>query len=106
MGLADRDVAAGPAASSSRSISQNASLRMDYSVIAMRALAAAASLLAIPAPANAYIGPGSGLGAVGVTLAILVGVFLLLAGFVWYPLKRMIKSRKAQREASPPSRDP
>jgi hypothetical protein len=46
-------------------------------------------LLALPQPALAYIGPGVGIGAIAVTIAFFLGIFLLLAGFVWYPLKRM-----------------
>lgn len=53
-------------------------------------------LLALIAPeqAHAYIGPGVGLGAVLVTVAFVLGFFLLLAGFVWYPIKRLMKSAK------------
>ena len=49
-----------------------------------------------PLPALAYIGPGAGLGAIAVTIALVVGVLLLAVGLVWYPLKRMLKGRKAQ----------
>lgn len=52
---------------------------------------------ALPDPAAAYIGPGAGLGALAVTVAILLGVVLLLVGLVWYPLKRMLKGRSAAR---------
>ena len=48
----------------------------------------------IASPAFAYIGPGAGLGALG-TLATLAGaVVLLVVGFVWYPVKRLLRSRK------------
>ncbi len=50
--------------------------------------------VAMPQPAHAYIGPGAGLGAIAVTVAFVLGIVLLLVGFVWYPLKRMMKSRK------------
>ena len=54
-----------------------------------------AAFLVLPAgPAAAYIGPGAGLGALAVTLALGVGVLLLIAGLVWYPLKRILKQRK------------
>ena len=45
-------------------------------------------------PAHAYIGPGAGLGAIMVTIALVLGVLLLLFGFVWYPLRRMMRKRK------------
>ena len=51
-------------------------------------------LMATPNPAFAYIGPGAGLGAIAVTIALLLGVFLLVMGLVWYPLKRMLKKKK------------
>ena len=41
----------------------------------------------------AYIGPGAGLGAVVVTIAVLLGAALLLIGLVWYPVKRRLKGR-------------
>lgn len=41
----------------------------------------------------AYIGPGAGLGALAVAIAVVVGVLLLAAGLVWYPLKRLLKGR-------------
>lgn len=50
--------------------------------------------LAVPQPAHAYIGPGAGAGAIAVTVAVLLGIVLLLAGFVWYPIKRRLKGRK------------
>lgn len=52
----------------------------------------AAALL--PSPAYAYIGPGAGLGAVALTIAVGLGAILLLAGFVWYPLKRLFSQKK------------
>ena len=59
-------------------------------------------LLAAPQPAFAYIGPGAGLGAIAVTVAFLLGIVLLLEGFVWYPIKRMLKSRKRDVTPSEP----
>lgn len=40
----------------------------------------------------AYIGPGAGLGAILLAVALGLGVLLLLAGLVWYPLKRLFRS--------------
>lgn len=51
-----------------------------------------------PFPAQAYVGPGAGLGAIAVTIAVLLGLVLLVVGFVWYPLKRMLRRRKAERD--------
>lgn len=56
-------------------------------------------LLVLAAPAHAYVGPGAGIGLLG-TLAALVGaVILLLAGFIWYPVKRMMKRKKSHAGA-------
>ena len=57
-------------------------------------LAAILALSLLASPAQAYIGPGAGAGAIAVTLALIVGAFLLVVGLVWYPLKRMLKRGK------------
>lgn len=46
------------------------------------------------APALAYVGPGAGLTVIGSILAIFAAIFLAIAGFVWYPIRRMIRKRK------------
>ena len=51
-------------------------------------------------PAAAYIGPGAGLGGIVVAIALLLGVFLLIVGLVWYPLKRLLKGRNESPETS------
>jgi hypothetical protein len=45
-----------------------------------------------PSPAAAYVGPGTGMSAVGVFLAVVMGIVVALFGFVWYPLKRLIRA--------------
>jgi len=50
-------------------------------------------------PAYAYIGPGAGVGAIGTLLAIVASLILMVVGFVWYPLKRILrKFRSADKE--------
>ena len=51
--------------------------------------------IVFPGPALAYIGPGAGLGVIAVTVALVLGVLLLVIGLVWYPLKRLLKRKKA-----------
>ena len=51
-------------------------------------------LAILPGPAAAYIGPGAGLGAFAVVLALGAGLLLLLVGLVWYPVKRMMKRKR------------
>ena len=63
----------------------------------------AALLVAIlPSDAHAYIGPGAGLSAFGALLALVATVIVAIFGFVWYPIKRLMRSlkrRQAGREA-------
>lgn len=59
-----------------------------------RLLAMAALLTMAASPAAAYIGPGAGLGAIGTVIAVLGAILLMIVGFVWYPIKRMLKKRK------------
>ena len=49
----------------------------------------------LPTPAYAYIGPGVGAGAIAVVLGVLASIFLAFVGILWYPIKRLIKRRKA-----------
>lgn len=48
-----------------------------------------------PAAAHAYVGPGAGLTALGTIVALILALVLALVGFVWYPLKRLARRRKA-----------
>lgn len=51
-------------------------------------------LLCAPALSHAYVGPGAGLSAIGSILAFIGTILLLIIGFFWYPIKRLIKSKK------------
>ncbi|MBZ0129354.1 MAG: hypothetical protein K8F59_09580 [Rhodobacteraceae bacterium] len=53
----------------------------------------AAALAAMPA--EAYVGPGLGLGAIGVLVGLVMTLFMALFAFVWMPLKRMFTRRAA-----------
>ena len=53
---------------------------------------------ALPIPVLAYIGPGAGLSAIGTVVAVAGAFLLLIVGFVWYPVKRMIRGRKSAAE--------
>ncbi len=46
--------------------------------------------------AHAYVGPGAGLSAIGSVLALIGAVFLLVVGFLWYPIKRILRRGKRQ----------
>ena len=46
----------------------------------------------------AYVGPGAGLTAIGVALAFVGSLALGIVGFIWYPMKRIVRAitRKGQ----------
>ena len=70
-------------------------------------LAAALFVGLIPLQAFAYVGPGAGLSAIGSILALVAAVFLALVGFIWYPLKRLLRRNKKQElEASEGASEP
>jgi hypothetical protein len=46
----------------------------------------------------AYLGPGGVLSTIGSLLALAGAVVLGLFGFVWYPMKRWLRARKARQE--------
>ena len=52
-------------------------------------LAAVAFLSTAPQTAEAYIGPGAGISAIGTVIALIGAVLLAIVGFVWYPIKRL-----------------
>lgn len=45
--------------------------------------------------ATAYVGPGAGLTAIGTVLALIGAVLLGIFGFVWYPIKRLLRRKAA-----------
>ena len=53
--------------------------------------------------ASAYIGPGTGITAIGSLLALLAGILLAIVGFVWYPLKRYFRSRSNKKDSASPA---
>jgi hypothetical protein len=54
----------------------------------------------LPSPAAAYIGPGVGTSAIGTFLAIVAGLFIAILGFLWYPIKRILKKCKSKQSTS------
>ncbi|WP_045388215.1 hypothetical protein [Falsirhodobacter sp. alg1] len=60
---------------------------------------AALPLMLLPETASAYVGPGAGMTAIGTILALVSALFLAIVGFVWYPIKRMLK-RKPSAETN------
>lgn len=63
-------------------------------------IAAILLLAATAVPAQAYVGPGLGLGAASTALGVVGAIFLGLLAFVWYPVKRLLRM---MRKAAPGS---
>lgn len=53
------------------------------------------ALLCVSAPAQAYIGPGAGAGTIAVVLGILAALAMALISLVYFPVRRMLRKRKA-----------
>jgi hypothetical protein len=49
-------------------------------------------------PAQAYIGPGFGGGVVAAVLGVITAIVLALFAIVWYPIKRLIKRLRRDRD--------
>jgi len=60
------------------------------------AISAVAFALLAPMTAYAYGGPGSGLSVIGTVLTFLAAMFFALVGFVWYPVKRVIRAFRSR----------
>lgn len=62
-----------------------------------------------PSVAFAYIGPGAGLSMVGSFLALLGAILLAIFGFVFYPIRRLLRRRKERsmkRDSKPAVDEP
>ena len=62
-------------------------------------LGLAGTLVVLPSTAFAYVGPGAGLSALGWLFALVSAIGLALVGFVWYPIRRLLRrsARKGPR---------
>jgi hypothetical protein len=49
-------------------------------------------------PAAAYIGPGAGLSGIGALLAVVAAVSVAVFGFIWYPIKRLLRKGRTGTE--------
>lgn len=72
-------------------------MRVIRSLVLMVAL-----LLTAASPALAYVGPGAGLTAIGAALAFVGAMVLAVVGFIWYPIKRLLRAR-ARKSADTPA---
>jgi hypothetical protein len=70
---------------------------MKSHVLLKSAVLIIALVFLFPQPAMAYVGPGAGLSAIGIFLAIVAGIFVAIFGFLWYPFKRLIRMLKKRK---------
>ena len=70
-------------------------------MISLRNLLIIGWLLLFPLVVHAYIGPGIGVGVIGVVLGILVAIVLAFFAILWYPVKRLFVKRRNQKEEKP-----
>ena len=64
----------------------------------MNRLALFAVLLAAAAPAQAYMGPGAGLGMLGSLVAVIGAVAIALCGILILPVRMILKRRRKAAE--------
>lgn len=56
-------------------------------------------LLAPVSPAVAYIGPGAGISVLGSLLSILATIFVAIGAIIFWPLRKFMRRKKAQRKS-------
>lgn len=69
------------------------------------ALASAVAFVLCADPALAYVGPGLGLATIGAIIGGLAAVLLAIIGIFWYPIRSMMKKRKAAAESDAEQKD-
>jgi len=55
-------------------------------------------LVGLPAVSYAYVGPGAGLSIIGSLLAFFAAIIVGIFGFLWFPIRRLMKKRKLAKE--------
>lgn len=47
---------------------------------------------------HAYLGPGAGISAIGSVLAFFAAILFAIIGFLWFPIKRLLKKRQNKED--------
>lgn len=68
----------------------------NFSGVVHTLLLSTTAFVLTPVAAQAYVGPGAGLTAIGTLIALLAAIALAVVGFVWYPVRRMMRKRRAK----------
>lgn len=58
----------------------------------------ALTLLLFAGNAQAYVGPGLGVGVIGAIVGVLLTIVMAIVGIFWYPIKRMFKKGGEEEE--------
>jgi hypothetical protein len=58
-------------------------------------------LATVPSAAFAYVGPGAGLSALGWLAALIGALGLAIVGFVWYPVRRLLRRSTRKQPDAP-----
>jgi hypothetical protein len=58
-------------------------------------------LTLIASPVTAYIGPGAGISVLGSLLGILATIFVAFGAILFWPIRKLIKRRKAKKKVVP-----
>ena len=69
--------------------------------IAISAATIACAMLLTPLPALAYVGPGAGLSLLSALWAVLAAVVVAVGFVLMWPLRKMMRKRKANRASKP-----
>ena len=73
--------------------------------IPFRLFVFSAALMLSGGQAFAYIGPGLGLGFIGVLIGVAAAIVLTLFGIIWYPLKRLLGKKPSVESDTTPIDD-
>jgi hypothetical protein len=60
----------------------------------------ACGLVGFVGVAQAYVGPGAGLSAIGSLVALMGTIAVAILGFIWFPIKRLLKSLRKPKVAA------
>jgi len=64
----------------------------------MRVLIPMLAFTLIALPAQAYVGPGLGLGALGVVAGLFLSLVMAFFAFIWMPIKRVFTRSKPEAD--------
>ena len=56
-----------------------------------------------PNMSYAYLGPGMGGGFIAATIGIIIAIFAMLFGILWFPIKRFFNKKKKRSRRKPKS---